>query len=508
MGLSLRGEGSLYGAIVVAIIFSIAVSTLYSYMASLNKTAGDIYSSLSSVMGDLGASVYFTSTASNLYIYSDRSLNVVGVFVYSPMGLLYSRISSGEPIAIVSPSSPLDLSSIVPQSLITQILSGGAFLGVLTSNGMIYTYRYTDQGSVDSGVVNNDMWSLGLLAIARSMPGISYTSPGVYWLSGDEGSGSVRVTMARSIFIAEGVTLYTADPREVRWTAYSLGSDIIVYNIGAIGGSGVTRIIVADTIIVNGTITSRGLGSYSNILYSKTFYGDPYSCPLAINSPAGAGTVASGAGGGAGESSGSLTPDRGWSSCPGLAGGSASLFGYTTPGGQSRFDLPPTNGGTINYRAFVMALMLSPYQLANLSLYGAGGGSGGPGYGYSLTYVYGGAGGRGGGGIVIICNRFILNNGIIDASGEDGRSPTPNTWGGGGGGGGAGAIFIYCNSVEGTGVIKARGGSGGPGNGLGMPGGRGGDGWVVIIADKISSYIRIDTGSGYKIIALRSGASG
>lgn len=508
MGSGLRGEGSLYGAIVIAIIFSIAVSTLYSYMASLNRAAGEIYSSLSSVVGDLGASVYFTPASSHLYIYSDRSLGIVGIFVYSPSGLLYSRVSEGEPIAIVSPSSPLDLSSIVPQSLISQILSGEAFLGVLMSNGVIYTYRYTDQGSVDSGVVNNDIWSLGLLAIARSMPDIIYTSPGVYWISGDEASGPIRVTMARTISIADGVVLYTADPREV-WGYRNSGTGWInLFAIMAKGGSGVTRIIVADTIIVNGTLTTKGLGGWSTIMYSYTYwYAKPDRCGDWISYyPAGEGVVASGGGGGTGgyTTSGLI--------CRGLMGGSASLYGYTAPGGMPGgvYSGKPEQGhpgSVLDERALIKLLTLSPQQIANVSLYGAGGGSGGPGDGVAYSFLPGGKGGRGGGGLVILCNRLVMNNGVIDVSGEDGaKAESPN--GGGGGGGGSGGIIIICNSIEGSGVIKARGGSGGPGNGYGMPGGRGGDGWAVIIADKISPYIDVDTGSGFKIIALRPRASG
>lgn len=506
----MRGEGSLYGAIVVAIIFSIAVSTLYSYMASLNRAAGDIYSSLSSVIGDLGASVYFTPAVSHLYIHSDRYLAVVGIFVYSPSGLLYSRVSEGEPIAIVSPSSPLDLSSIVPQNLITQILSGAAFLGVLMSNGVIYSYRYTDQGNVDSGVVNSNIWSLGLLAIARSMPDISYTSPGVYWLSGDEASGPIRVTMARSISIADGVVLYTADPQEVRGYRGVNTGLISLYFISARGGSGVTRIIVADTIILNGTITSKGLGGSSNIMYSFTDYTTkPIRCGDWISYyPAGEGVVASGGGGGTGAytAGGKLI-------CRGLMGGSASLYGYTAPGGMpggvySGYPGQGFPGSVLDWRALIKLLTLSPQQIANISLHGAGGGGGGPGEASRpYSWIAGGKGGRGGGGIVIVCNRLIMNNGVIDVSGEDG-SQAESQNGGGGGGGGSGGVIIICNSIEGRGVIKARGGSGGPGNGYGMPGGAGGDGWAVIIADKISPYIEVDTGSGFKIIALRPRTSG
>jgi len=505
----MRGDASIFSAIVIAVVFLIAVSTIYSYLAGLSSYQSALYSSLSSIASNIGARVEFVRSGSTLSIYSDRALGILGVFVYTTSGLIYYNISSRGAIAYTSPGEPLDTSTIIPGWALTPVLGGGAYLGVLMSNGALYTYRYSAGG--DAGLlgasVSGDIWGSPLLAMARAMPDLIYGSPGVYWFSGDEASGSVRVAVARTLAIGGGVTLYTADPtpRYVYVSTWPGGN--ILYRIESMGGIGVSRFIVAETVIINGTMTSKALGGAGNILYTYFYPGSPQRCGTEISitgDPANTGKIASAGGGGTGAKMQNVAGEL---YCRGLAGGSAALYGYTVSGGRQgglyggrEAGYP---GSTLDYRALIRAAMLAPYQIADTPLFGAGGGSGGPGSAGLYQWSSGGPGGRGGGGIVIVCNRLIMNNGIIDASGEDGgaaRSPD----GGGGGGGGAGSIFIYCNSIEGTGVIRALGGSGGPGSGIGMPGGRGGDGWVVVVASSISPGIVIDVGMGYKVISTLS----
>jgi hypothetical protein len=494
----LRGDASLFSAIVIAMVFIIAISTIYYYLAGLNAYQSRLFSSLSSIASGLNANVWFMPDGSTINVYSDRSLGVLGVIVYTSSGVSYLNTSTGGGvITYISPSNPLDISTILPSNIINEILGGRAYLGVLMSNGILYTYRYTQSSSV----VNNgfsDLWASPLIAIARSMPDLIYSSPGIYWISGDEASGSVRVTFARNLVIGSDVTLYTADPTP-KWTwIFVWPGGLALYRIEASGGIGVSRIIIADTVEIDGVLTSKGLGGAGNILYTYIYYPGPQNCDMLsiYGDLANGGTIASAGGGG----TGALVRNvAGTLYCRGLGGGSASLFGYTAPGGWAAGYGRPIDGTTIDYNAFIKMLMISPYQLATLSLYGAGGGSGGSGDNGYYTWNDGGPGGRGGGGIVIICNKLILNNGIIDASGESGGTPSSSN-GGGGGGGGAGAIFIYCNSIEGSGIIRAVGGQGGSGNGYGGKGGKGGDGWAVIVASSISPGITIDVGNGYKLI--------
>jgi len=501
----LRGDASLFSAIVIAMVFIIAISTIYYYLAGLNAYQSRLFSSLSSIASGLNANVWFMPNGSTINVYSDRSLGVLGVIVYTSSRVSYLNISTGGgALTYISPSNPLDISTILPSNIINSILGGEAYLGVLMSNGILYTYRYTQSSSIANNGFS-DLWVSPLIAIARSMPDLIYSSPGIYWISGDEASGSARVTFARNLVIGSGVTLYTADPTP-KWTWISVWpGGAALYRIEASGGIGVSRIIIADTVEIDGVLTSKGLGGAGNILYSYIYPSGPQRCGSDISISgdlANRGTIASAGGGGTGARLRDVT--GGPSYCKGLRGGDANLFGYTAPEGWYAGAGRPIDGTTINYNAFIKTLMISPHQLTNLSLYGAGGGSGGPGDNGYYTWNDGGRGGRGGGGIVIICNRLILNNGIIDASGESGGTPSSSN-GGGGGGGGAGAIFIYCNSIEGSGIIRAVGGQGGSGNGYGGMGGKGGDGWVVIVASSISPGITINVGNGYKLVITLGG---
>jgi hypothetical protein len=78
--------------------------------------------------------------------------------------------------------------------------------------------------------------------------------------------------------------------------------------------------------------------------------------------------------------------------------------------------------------------------------------------------------GRGGRSLRIIA-RYIINNGLITANGENAVSVGR----GGGGGGGAGTVVVFCETENGSGTYEAKGGSGGTGDGS-WPAGFGGQG--------------------------------
>eukprot|EP00760_Papus_ankaliazontas_P010768 PhM_4_TR14440/c0_g1_i1/m.28223 len=102
---------------------------------------------------------------------------------------------------------------------------------------------------------------------------------------------------------------------------------------------------------------------------------------------------------------------------------------------------------------------------------GSGGGSG-----YPWKVGIGGPGGAGGGVIDIVAKR-ILNDGTIDARGNDGGAG--GYYSGGGGGGSGGSIRLRGTVLHNTGTITASGGRGGErarGSGTGGDDVRGGDG--------------------------------
>ncbi|MFZ5438347.1 MAG: beta strand repeat-containing protein, partial [Patescibacteria group bacterium] len=96
---------------------------------------------------------------------------------------------------------------------------------------------------------------------------------------------------------------------------------------------------------------------------------------------------------------------------------------------------------------------------------GSGGGGGGRGYMSGWNYP-GGSGGRGGG-IIYVGADTIVNNGTIDAGGENGNNATTIDGGadiqnGGGGGGAGGTVMLVGRDINlGAGTTYANGGSGG-----------------------------------------------
>ncbi len=159
-----RGDSSLFSAIIISLVFLIAVSTIYSYIISFNNIVSRVNSSFSKLASSFSANLAFANNGSVLYVFSDRVLDIIGLFVYSPEGLLYSRVASDKPITSLAPGSRFDLSLVIPSTYLQQVLSGQAYLGLLASNGMLYTYRASSSGAgfgdLANILLNGDICSL------------------------------------------------------------------------------------------------------------------------------------------------------------------------------------------------------------------------------------------------------------------------------------------------------------------------------------------------------------
>ena len=159
-----QGDSSLFSAIIISLVFLIAVSTIYSYIISLNNTVSRVSSSLSNLASSFSANLNFANNGSTIHVSSDRVLDVIGLFVYSSEGLLYSRVASDKPVASLAPGSNIDLSLIIPSTYLQQVLSGQVYLGLLASNGMLYTYRASSSGAglgdLANILLNGDICSL------------------------------------------------------------------------------------------------------------------------------------------------------------------------------------------------------------------------------------------------------------------------------------------------------------------------------------------------------------
>jgi len=241
---------------------------------------------------------------------------------------------------------------------------------------------------------------------------------------------------------------------------------------------------VADTLTVNGTISTNGQG--------------------------GAGSTSGGAGGAGG------TGTWGGSGSGGTAGGNGVKgFGINSNGGNagnggsggggsSSGHNAGSGGSKGNYTAITYVdYKIDYYKTSLVTLpigFGGGGGAGGGGGGGRGVNQYntggtgggGGAGGNGGGSILIIAKTInIASGGVISSNGNNGSAGGAGvnsaTGGGGGGGGGAGGggmvMLIYQNTFTNNGSITATGGTGGAGgaggtgnSGAGSAGGAGSNG--------------------------------
>jgi hypothetical protein len=152
-------------------------------------------------------------------------------------------------------------------------------------------------------------------------------------------------------------------------------------------------------------------------------------------------------------------------------------------------------------------LGISEIQAANIRTPGIVAGGAGAGF-FSLDN----SDGAGGGGLAIICNKNILNNGVISANGNDG-----NTSSRGGGGGGVIILASKTSAVSSAdSVISATGGDGGRATSSTGPSGGGGGGVIHIMAPDVNTtgaLVSVDGGTAGVIsttvsATIRGGGSG
>jgi hypothetical protein len=159
-----RGDTSIYGAIVIAFLIIIATSMFFNYIAALRNYQNNLSSSLSTILSTINAEVKFTPSGTTITITSDRYLEIIGIIAYNQSGTQYINISLGKPLAAISPTNQLDISTIVPSNIVSQVLGGNTYIAILASNGMLYTYKASSSGSGSSDLasilLNGDICSL------------------------------------------------------------------------------------------------------------------------------------------------------------------------------------------------------------------------------------------------------------------------------------------------------------------------------------------------------------
>jgi hypothetical protein len=137
----MRGDASIYGAMVIAMLIVIASSMMFNYLVSLKNFQNEQASILSQIASKVRANVWFTPNGSSIILHPDRHMGVMSIVIYDSNRVYYMNTGSS-PLAYASPSNPLNLSTIVPQTYIQMVMQGNTYLGVLMDNGVLYTYRY------------------------------------------------------------------------------------------------------------------------------------------------------------------------------------------------------------------------------------------------------------------------------------------------------------------------------------------------------------------------------
>ncbi len=306
-------------------------------------------------------------------------------------------------------------------------------------------------------------------------------------------------------------TIFLARPLQNTYTAFRAQLIIVpeyntVQTQGTIkakpwdGTTGGILAIVADTLIINDTISARGLGfrGGKSFLGPETINDSTYliECNSThANAMKGEGIAGGysrlcgrGAWGNGGGGGNSHTGGGGGGSCVSI-------------GGMGGWGDPSYNGIIGDPEAHKRSAGIGGYGLlAGEDLLFMGGG-GGAGSNHALTA---GDGGNGGGIIILIANVIIAaDTGIIDASGSDGILPNasdPFHQDGGGGGGAGGTILLQTKHINGAIRLISRGGNGTHTSRQGAgPGGGGSGGWIKLspwTASNNSLFINVESGTG------------
>jgi hypothetical protein len=128
----------------------IASSMMFNYLVSLRNFQNNQVSMLSQIASKISANVWFVPDGSSIVLHPDRHMGVMSIMIYDSSRVYYMNTGSS-PIAYASPSNPLNLSTIVPQTYIQIVMQGNTYLAVLMDNGVLYTYRHNNLGSGSDG---------------------------------------------------------------------------------------------------------------------------------------------------------------------------------------------------------------------------------------------------------------------------------------------------------------------------------------------------------------------
>lgn len=228
----------------------------------------------------------------------------------------------------------------------------------------------------------------------------------------------------------------------------------LTVNSGVILNANGWRIVVTDTLTLNGTISNDGTDASTTVAGTGT--SNMYTTYLGPGTTGGAGLTVAGYGN-AGVAAGYQ--------CAGAKGGDGGQATGLYSGGLagSYIAMSPVDGG-LNALSTLPIAFLGRMLSNNFYILGGTGGGGGACTKGTSTTVKSGAGG-GGGGFMVIAARNITGSGKLSAHGGNGSSGSVTSGsggvGGGGGGGGGCIIVISQSGIPATITMDVSGGTGG-----------------------------------------------
>jgi hypothetical protein len=280
------------------------------------------------------------------------------------------------------------------------------------------------------------------------LPLDSVTGNPFSWAYGDGSDGVVTFdgTTANAFSTLAGSTYtLTRDCFLANGSVINAGVTVVVgsYNVTLLNPQAF-RILCKGTLTNNGTISNNGVnGSQSNVYLGAATQQGTVAGP----SRGGPGSLSSGVPG--------YTQSGSWGGGAGGGGGkgsSAASQGNATGGNV-------TNGAVTSIPRSAQAILGVSMNAGAWTMFGQGGsGGGGTADGTNIA----GSGGQGAG-IVLIASVAFVNNGVVQALGGMGGSPTTGACGAGGGGGGGMVLFVTATPATGSGSANTAGGIGGTG---------------------------------------------
>ncbi len=167
-----RGDSSIYGSILMSLIFLATVAAFQSFIDSFNSGKRDLVSSVAAEVKRAEERVWFRDSGSVIYASSNAPLKIVALVVYNSTHVLYMNTSGNLPVLMPGVQKP-----VLEGWLATEVSSGRAVVGLLSESGVLHTYD-----PVASNGQNGDPVDLIARVSAEYIGGLRYDSGALFFV--------------------------------------------------------------------------------------------------------------------------------------------------------------------------------------------------------------------------------------------------------------------------------------------------------------------------------------